>query len=77
MGGKLFVMVVRVLQRLVSNKFHGLYRTLCIIVGGGPLGHPKIFINLVRPSAFVLQSWVLIYMQDKPGPQPCGYVVIA
>ncbi|KAJ3484052.1 hypothetical protein NLI96_g5900 [Meripilus lineatus] len=26
--------------------------------GGGPLGHPKIFINL-----------------DKPGPQPCGYVV--
>jgi NADH dehydrogenase (ubiquinone) Fe-S protein 6 len=29
--------------------------------GGGALGHPKVYINLVRNLT-----------QDKPGPQACG-----
>lgn len=46
--------------------------------GGGPLGHPKIFINLVRPwfspfSFFFshVRSFFLLNSQDKPGAHSC------
>lgn len=49
--------------------------SLMIWVGGGPLGHPKIYINLVRGSCI---SWSCVVsltcLKDQPGPRPCGYV---
>ena len=43
--------------------------------GVGPLGHPKIFINLVCLIDIIpLYSSCLLVVQDKPGPHPCGYV---
>ena len=53
--------------------------SLIVVRGGhlgiGPLGHPKIFINLVRtpfcPSGRGADLSIFLG-QDKPGPQPCG-----
>jgi hypothetical protein len=48
---------------------------LLLTLGIGPLGHPKIFINLVRtpfcPSGRGADLSIFLG-QDKPGPQPCG-----
>ncbi|CAE7231684.1 unnamed protein product [Rhizoctonia solani] len=41
--------------------------------GGGPLGHPKIFINLVSAFKLRFEYGPHRSLQDKPGPRPCGY----
>lgn len=42
-------------------------------LGGGPLGHPKIFINLVRRTlSHQYDCHADHHSQDKPGPRPCG-----
>ena len=43
-------------------------------VGGGPLGHPKIFINLVCLGIALLALDTEPTSQDQPGSHPCGYV---
>ena len=64
-----------------------LHSTNTFILGGGPLGHPKIYINLVGvathqkiffqyvflppPPKLTLFFFVLIG-QDRPGPRACG-----
>jgi hypothetical protein len=58
---------------VVSMSWWNAKCVLTCFVGGGPLGHPKIFINLV--SLFRVWSGIILkFVQDKPGPQPCGYV---
>ena len=42
--------------------------------GGGPLGHPKIFINLVCLGIALLALDTEPTSQDQPGSHPCGYV---
>lgn len=44
-----------------------------LFAGGGPLGHPKVYINLVRLSlSFLPFCSHILDPQDKPGPRPCG-----
>lgn len=43
--------------------------------GAGPLGHPKIYINLVPVICLYVKygaNCSLSLGQDKPGPHPCG-----
>jgi NADH dehydrogenase (ubiquinone) Fe-S protein 6 len=49
--------------------------TLFWVTGGGPLGHPKVFINLVciLPSTLIPVICLIMRSQDKPGARPCGY----
>jgi hypothetical protein len=48
-----------------------------VSLGGGPLGHPKIYINLVSSLLHSKTSDpTIIFEQDKPGPKPCGLVLL-
>ena len=40
---------------------------------GGPLGHPKVYINLVSDFFFEFFASSRIFFQDKPGIHSCGY----
>jgi hypothetical protein len=71
-GGQSAMVVSALFLRMSDNHSHVEF---VVFTGGGPLGHPKIFINLVRiPLPFVLQrSLSHVGAQDKPGARPCGY----
>jgi hypothetical protein len=47
---------------------------LMLDTGGGPLGHPKVFINLVSGFMLCIDP-LLIRLQDQPGPRPCRYIL--
>jgi hypothetical protein len=50
-----------------------------VSLGGGPLGHPKIYINLVSSlfhSEISNPTPIFVPEQDKPGPKPCGLVFL-